>query len=165
MLESRMQAGQAFCESGPPCVSDRRSFFFSLAPRCGEENESRQARCHLAFCLTYLNLGGSPDHTIRRRWERVKSRQTSSDSAKVKTTCEDRLLPLATWLRSANRTASRGTTVNRVKLHDRADLLVDYGIQSTTVITQLTGPWKNYVISVFTLHRYNVIFAKTLKIA
>ena len=24
MLESRIQAGQAFCESGPPCVSDRR---------------------------------------------------------------------------------------------------------------------------------------------
>ena len=52
--------------------------------------------------------------TALRRWERVKSRQTSSDSAKVKTTCEDRPLPLATWLRSANRTASRGTTVNRV---------------------------------------------------
>ena len=55
--------------------------------------------------------------TALRRWERVKSRQTSSDSAKVKTTCEDRLLPLATWLRSANRTASRGTTVNRKTLH------------------------------------------------
>ena len=52
--------------------------------------------------------------TALRRWERVKSRQTSSDSAKVKTTCEDRPLPLATWLRSANRTASRGTTVNRL---------------------------------------------------
>ena len=113
MLESRMQAGQAFCESGPPCVSDRRSFFFSLAPRCGEENESRKARCHLAFCRTSQLGGGSPDHTIRRRWERVKSRQTSSDSAKVKTTCEDRLLPLATWLRSANRTASRGIRTTR----------------------------------------------------
>ena len=45
--------------------------------------------------------------TALRRWERVKSRQTSSDSAKMKTTCEDRPLPLATWLRSANRTASR----------------------------------------------------------
>ena len=52
--------------------------------------------------------------TALRRSERVKSRQTSSDSAKMKTTCEDRPLPLATWLRSANRTASRGTTVNRV---------------------------------------------------
>ena len=57
--------------------------------------------------------------TALRRWERVKSRQTSSDSAKVKTTCEDRPLPLATRLRSANRTASRGTTVNRVAVHGR----------------------------------------------
>ena len=56
---------------------------------------------------------GQGQLTALRRWERVKSRQTSSDSAKVKTTCEDRPLPLATWLRSANRTASRGTTVNR----------------------------------------------------
>ena len=55
--------------------------------------------------------------TALRRWERVKSRQTSIDSAKVKTTCEDRPLPLATWLRSANRTASRGTTVNRTDIH------------------------------------------------
>ena len=76
------------------------------------------ARCHSA-CREHqkparrLQTG---QLTAHRRWERVNSRQTSSDSAKVKTTCEDRRLPLATWLRSANRTASRGTTVNRVYL-------------------------------------------------
>ena len=30
-----------------------------LAPRCGEENESRKARCHLAFCVL-SQLGGLP---------------------------------------------------------------------------------------------------------
>ena len=113
-LHAWVKQGRLFVGAGLPVEWATDDHFFRLALRCGEENESRKARCHLAVCRT-SQLGGSPDHTIRRLWERVKSRQTSSDSAKVKTTCEDRRLPLATWLRSANRTASRGTTVNRIR--------------------------------------------------
>ena len=94
------------CQALPaPRLASRKMQF------CGAKLfESIWARCHSA-CREHQKLA---DRSVDRT-STLGTRKIASDSAKVKTTCEDRLLPLATWLRSANRTASRGTTVNREK--------------------------------------------------
>ena len=59
-LSRECKQGRLFVRADLPVLATD-DHFSSLALRCGEENESRKARCHLAFCRT-SQIGGSPDH-------------------------------------------------------------------------------------------------------
>ena len=130
------------------------------------------------WCVSSLNVLSSAGPPFRSADSAELCQPTPQSTRKQHTSASSAFAPsrahIHTHTHARTHTCARAHTHTHTHTHTRTHAVITTPNpplnrmttcnQSTFVITQLLGPWTNYVISVFTLHRCNVIFAKRLKI-